>query len=134
MMDDTVTFDHHPITPSESVRFLGVLVDNRLTLNDHTESLVKKGNSKLFLMRQRRKLEMNQNGLKTFYCTNIRSILAYTSPVFYNFLSKTCKCRLERVQASDTKIIEPDLEYIEMLKFLDLLTPSDFINTAPKSV
>ena len=132
--DDAMTFDHNPITLSESVKFLGVLVDSRLTFIDHVENLVKKWNSKLFLMRQLRKVGMNQDGLKAFYCTNIRSILAYASPVFYNFLSNTCKCRLECVQASATKIIEPDLEYIERLKVLDLPTLSDFIITASESV
>ena len=132
--DDTVTFDPNPITTSESVKFLGVLVDNRLTFIYHVENLVKKCNSKLFLMRQLRKVGMNQDGLKAFYCINIRSILAYASPVFYNFLSNTCKWRLERVRASATKIVEPDLEYLERLKVLDLQTLSDFINTASESV
>ena len=77
---------------------------------------------------------MSQNGLKTFYCTDIRSISAYASPVFYNFLSKTCKCRLERVQASATMIVKPDLEYHGRLKVLDLPTLSDFIITASESV
>ena len=38
------------------------------------------------------------------------------------------------MQASATKIIEPDLEYHDKLKFLGLLTLSDFINTASESV
>ena len=76
---------------------------------------------------------MNQDRLKTYY-TNIRSILAYASPVFYNFLSNTCKWRLDRLQASATKIIEPNLDYLERLKVLDLLTLSDCINTASESV
>ena len=92
-----MTFNHSPTTPSESVNFLGILVDNHLTFIDHVKNLVKKCNSKLFLMRQLRKVGMNQIGLKAFYCTNIRSILTYASPVFYNFLSMTCKWRLERV-------------------------------------
>ena len=140
-----MTFDHNPITPSESVRFLSILVDNRLTFivnveNLNTDRRVKhaekavKCDSISFLMRQLRKVGMNQDGLKAFYCTSIHFILAYASPVFCNFLSNTCKWRLERVQASATKIIEPDLEYIERLKVLDLQTLSDFINTASESV
>ena len=129
-----MNFDHNPTTPLESVKFLGILVDNHLTFIDHVENSVKKCNSKLLLMRQLRKVVMNQIGLKTFYCTNIRSILTYASSVFYNFLSKTCKWRLEHVQASATKIIDPDLEYHERLKVFDLPTLSDFINTASESV
>ena len=38
------------------------------------------------------------------------------------------------MQASTTKITEPDLEYLYRLKFLDLSTLSDFIDTASESV
>ena len=38
------------------------------------------------------------------------------------------------MQASATKIIKPDLEYLKRLKVLDLPTLSDFINTATESV
>ena len=38
------------------------------------------------------------------------------------------------MRASATKIVEPDLEYLERLKVLDLQTLSDFINTASESV
>ena len=52
----------------------------------HVEHLAKKCNSKLFLMRQLRKVGMDKNGLKTYYCTNIRLVLACAYPVFNNFL------------------------------------------------
>ena len=132
--DDPVTFDQTTITPSESVKFLGILVDNHLTFIDHVEHLVKKCNSKLFLMRQLRKVGMDKNGLKTYYCTNIRSVLAYASPVFYNFLSDTTKSKLEHVQDSATKIIEPDLEYPDRLKFLELPSLCDFISSFSESL
>ena len=38
------------------------------------------------------------------------------------------------MQASATKIIQPDLEYLERLMVFDLPTLSDFINTASESV
>ena len=58
--DDPMTFDQTTITPSESVKFLGILVENHLIYIDHVEHLVKKCNSKLFLMRQLRKVGMDK--------------------------------------------------------------------------
>ena len=116
------------------MKFLRIIVDNHLTFIDHVEHLVKKCNSKLFLMRQLRKVGMDKNGLKTYYCTNIRSVLAYASPVFYNFLSDTTKSKLEHVQDSATKIIEPDLEYPDRLKFLELPSLCDFISSFSESL
>ena len=57
----------------------------RVPIIDHVEHLVKKCNAKLFALRQLRKVGMNQNKLKTSYYTNICSVLAYDSPVFYFF-------------------------------------------------
>ena len=78
--DDPVTFDQTTITPSESVKFLGILVDNHLTFIDHVDGSVNECNSKLFLMRQLRKVGMDKNGLKNYYCRNICSVLAYVFP------------------------------------------------------
>ena len=77
---------------------------------------------------------MDKNGLNTDYCTSIRSVLAYASPVSYNFLSDTSKSELEHVQDSTTKIIEPALEYQERLKFLELPPLCDFISSFSKSM
>ena len=66
-------------------------------------------------MRQLRKVKMDKNGLKPYYCTTICYILAYASPVFCNFLSDTSKSKLEHLQDSATKIIESDLEYPDRL-------------------
>ena len=51
----------------------------------------------------------------------IRPVLAYASLAFYNFFLDTSKSKLEQVQDSATKIIEPDLEYPARLKFLSCL-------------
>jgi hypothetical protein len=74
--------DYISIEPSSTVKFLGSLVDNFLTFIDHVEFLVEKCSSKLFLMRQLKRLGMNDDGLKLFYCANIRSVLTYGSQVF----------------------------------------------------
>ena len=42
---------------------------------------------------------------------DVRPVLSYASPEFYNFFSDTSKYKLEQVQDSAAKIIEPDMEY-----------------------
>ena len=71
--------DNISIEPSNTVKFLGILVDKHLTFIDHVDFLIKKCNSKLFLMRQLMRLGMNDQGLKLFYCANIRSVLCISS-------------------------------------------------------
>ena len=80
-------------------------------------------------MRQLKRLGMNDQGLKLFYCANIRSVLSYASPVFYTQLSDTNKAKLEKVQDTATKIILPDLDCTERLSLLNLCSLGSFIHT-----
>ena len=125
--DEPVIFDNTSIAPSKVMKFLGISIDDHLTFIDHVDSVIKRCNSKLFLMRQLKRLGMRPEGLRTFYCANIRSIIAYGAPVFYQFLSATTKDRLEKVQKSATKIIYPDLPFDDRLTLLDLHSLNDFI-------
>ena len=78
-------------------------------------------------MRQLKRLGMNRSGLTKFYCANIRSVLSYAAPVFYNLLSDTVKSKLENVQAAATRIILPDMSYDKRLDFLHLPTLDVFM-------
>lgn len=124
---DPLVIGVNTITPSLSMKFLGVIFDDHLTFNEHIDFIVKNCNSKLFLMRQLRKLGMNNDGLKRFYCANIRSVITYASPVFYQFLSVHAKSRLEKIQRTATKMILPDIPYQQRLRALNLLTIEHFI-------
>ena len=120
---------HVSVMPSDTVKFLGILVDKHLTFIDHVNFVTKKCNSKLFLMRQLKRLGMNKHGLKVFYCAHIRSVLSYASPVFYTQLSDSVKAKLERVQKTATEIICPHFDYVTRLSILDLCTLDSFIHT-----
>ena len=50
-----------------------------------------------------------------FYCTCIRSILEYASPVFHHSLPRYLSDDIERIQRSALRIIYPGLSYHEAL-------------------
>ena len=56
-------------------------------------------------------LGLNATDLKSFYETNIRSVLVYSSPAWYTFSSQQSKDTLEAIQRSATPIILPDHTY-----------------------
>ena len=70
---------------------------------------------------------MNMQGLKTFFSSNIRSVLIYGAPAWFSLLNETDKIRLEKVQRAATRIILPELEYCDRLKALDLPYLVDFL-------
>ena len=126
--DQVVVLDNDvSIFPSKEVKFLGVTLDDHLTFSSHVDNIVSSCNSKLYLLRQLKKLGMNSDGLKRFFTANIRSIISYAAPAWFSILSDFDKGRLERIQRSATRTILPDLSYEERLSFLVLPTISDFI-------
>ena len=46
--DNNVTIDNVEISPCISTKFLGVIIDNKLSFNDHIDTIVTKCNSRLF--------------------------------------------------------------------------------------
>ena len=79
-------------------------------------------------MRQLKSLGLNTSGLKTFYITNVRSIISYGAPAWHSLLSKGNRLALEGIQRSATRIITPDLEYDQRVLFLSLPMLNDFLN------
>ena len=78
-------------------------------------------------MRQLKRLGMNDDGLKLFYCANIQSVLAYGSQVFYTQLSDSMRAILEKVQEAAIEIILPCLDYQNRLSVLNMCTLESFI-------
>ena len=125
--EDPLTVNTLNISPSNVIKFLGIYIDSHLSFSTNVDSIVSKTNSRLFLLRQLKIVGMDKHGLHTFYCTNIRPVLAYAAPAWYFLLSKVDQERLERVQRHATRIILPDLNYLERLEALELSTLSSFI-------
>ena len=88
------------ISPSEETKFLGIIVENKLSFSSHVDHIISKCNSRLLLMRQLKMLGLNAAGLKTFYTSTIRSLLLYGAPAWHSILNSTNKDKLELVQRS----------------------------------
>ena len=125
--DTSVKIGEVSLTPSPSTRFLGVIIDYKLTFSNHTSELTAKCNSRIFLMRKLRTLGLSNDGLKTFYLTNIRSVICYAAPAWFCLLLNHDKNKLESIQRTATKIILPDVEYADRLKLLGIPLLTDFM-------
>ena len=70
---------------------------------------------------------MNVDGLKTFFCSNIRSVATYSAPAWFPLLSEYDKNRLEKVQRAATRAMLPGVEYTDRLRSLGIPPLCDFI-------
>jgi hypothetical protein len=129
-----LTIDDTILTASPVVKFLGVSIDNKLSFTDHVQQLVSKCNSRLYFMRLLKRQGLNREGLKTFYLSNIRTLLTYASCAWFLLCSKQNQQLLEQVQKHATRIILPAVEgYQERLQTLGMVTVEDFTMTTSQS-
>lgn len=89
--------------------------------------MIYKCNGGVYLLKQLKILCPNTTGLRTVFCSNIRSGLSYNAAACFSVLFKTDKARLEKVQDTATGGILPDLDYNDRTDFLDLPLLCDFL-------
>ncbi len=89
-MDSTVTV-------VESFRFLGTTISQDLKWNNYIDSIAKKGQQRLYFIRQLRKFNLPQELLIQFYSAIIESVLCTSITLWFSSATKSDLRRLRRV-------------------------------------
>ncbi len=98
------------VTAVESFRFLGTIISQ-----DHIESVVKKAQQWLYLLRQLRKFNLPQELLKQFYSAIIESVLCTTITVWFSSATKSDLRRLRSEVRTAEHIIGTTLPSLQEL-------------------
>ena len=69
-----------------TIKLLGLTISNNLKWNAHIENVIKKGASRLYLLRQLKSAKGDPAQLLCFYTTCIRPMSEYACQVFHNGL------------------------------------------------
>ncbi|XP_047146322.1 uncharacterized protein LOC124819143 [Hydra vulgaris] len=99
---------------------IGLLISNTMKWNQHVYMVVNKANSRLGLLSKSFTYK-DKNTMKILYCTFVRPILEYASPIWNPYNTNDIH-KLEIVQQRATKLI-PELRHLpyeERLKKLQL--------------
>ena len=113
--DQSMFINRQCVERVHSFKILGVYLSDDLTWNTHVDHILKKANSRLFALRLLKKAGLGHTDLITIYCSVIRSVLEYASPV-WAALPDYLSSHLESVQKRALKIIFPDISYYEALQ------------------
>ena len=103
---------------------MGVIISNDLSWIEHCDSIHKKATKRLFVMRTLKRVGLGINDLVLVYCSIVRSIVEYVSPVWAAiplYLDEL----IESVERKALKIIFGQVDYTEALVFASLETLSD---------
>ena len=95
----------------DSAKILGVTFSSNLRWNDHIHASIKKANKRLYFLVLLKRAGVPPDDIKNFYCTTIRPVLEYASPVFHHSLPQYLSAEIERVQKRALAIISPLMSY-----------------------
>ena len=89
----------------ESYKYLGTVFDSRLKFDINTESIVKRGQQRIHLMRKLNSFSVAEKILSNFYCSFIESLLTFSSVCWFNSLSMKDRNSLNNIVNVCSKII-----------------------------
>ena len=103
---------------------MGVIISNDVSWNEPCDSIHKKATKRLFVLRTLKRVGLGTNDLVLVYCSIVRSIVEYASPVWAAiplYLDEL----IESVQRKALKIIFGRVDYTEALVLAGLESLSE---------
>jgi hypothetical protein len=112
----------------QCTKFLGIMLDDQLSFNQHIDYVISKANSRFYTLLLLKRQGVSSVMLSNFYCCVIRSVLVYAVPCFLSYLKKAHISKLEAIQSKCTKIILPSIHsYTERLEALKIPRLENFM-------
>ena len=100
-----VAIHNEPITQVSSYKYLGVYIDDTLSLRAHVESLCSRLQQRLYFLRRLRVFGVEQKFMLLFYQAVLESIIRYGITAWYGNLSVQLKTQLNRLVQQAMKIM-----------------------------
>ena len=105
--------DNTVVKQVESFKFLGSTISSDLSWGNNTASMVKRGQQRMYFLRQLKKFGISPIILKRFYHAIIESVLTFSITVWFGRASYEEKAQLETLVRGASKIIGLTLPTIE---------------------
>ena len=106
-------------------KLLGVHFSADLNWKQHVDFMLDKVAKRIYYIYLLTRAGVNSNHVVEVYCSIIRSVLEYASPVWHPGLTKTQSKSIECIQKRCLRVIYPDLNYKEALFVSGLLRLSE---------
>ena len=103
--DHALTIDQVPLQEVSTTKILGVHVSSDLKWRNHISEVLKKANSRLYLLKLLKHFNLPTDDLVTIYSGFVRPTVEYAAPVWYPGLTVHEKLALERIQKRARRII-----------------------------
>ncbi len=97
--------DNVNIDQVSSFRYLGTVIDNKLSFSENTSFVCKKAHQRLYLLRKLKSFRVSDHILESVYRSLIESILTFNVIVWFGLLTVKDKARLARVIKIASKVV-----------------------------
>ena len=108
---EPVIVDGQELSVVSSAKILGVTLSSDLTWNDRVNEAIRKASKRLYFLVLPKRAGVNPHDIISFYCTVVRPVLEYFSPIFHHAVPEYLINDIERVQKRALTIISPDCSY-----------------------
>ena len=88
----------------KNYKYLGTVIDDKLTWSCNTDTIYKKGMQRLYFMRKLRQFKVDRDMMRVFYHSFVESILCFCSVAWYFSLSVVNKNKLHKIINMASKI------------------------------
>lgn len=100
-----VVLDSRPVEVVENFKYLGTIIDRTLSFNVNSESIFKRANQRMFLIRKLRSFRVSQHILEMAYRGLVESILQFNITAWYGNLNVKDKNKLSKIVNTAGKVI-----------------------------
>ena len=96
-------------------RYLGTLIDDKLTFQQNTDAVYKKCQQRMYLLRKLRSLNIRPDILKAFYSSHIESVVTFSFLSWFGGLTVSNVNKLQTVVNTCTKICGTECKSMKSL-------------------
>ncbi|KAM3612195.1 uncharacterized protein V6R79_004430 [Siganus canaliculatus] len=101
----TLSLNNQLVERVESYRYLGTIIDHRLTFQSNSEIIFSKCQQRLFFLRKLCRLQVHQSVLTAFYKCFIESVITFNISAWFGSLSSIHRNPLNKIITMSSKII-----------------------------
>lgn len=101
----TLSVNNQLVERVESHRYLGTIIDHRLTFQSNSETIFSKCQQRLFFLRKLRRLQVHQSVLTAYYKCFIESVITFNISAWFGSLSNIHRNPLNKIITMSSKII-----------------------------
>lgn len=96
-------------------KYLGVVLDNKIRWEQHTEAIQKKGQQRLHFLKKLVSFDVNPSITRMFYSAFVESVLTFAIICWFGNATVAQKGRLKKIITTASKLIGTNLKSLEMI-------------------